>query len=84
MSNLPAPVLFLQDNGLILSRSAHMAHHKKPFESNYCIVSGHCNGPLDRLGFFRRMEAVVERLTGNKPRCQTEEVFDDIVEKSKI
>ena len=60
-----------------------MAHHKKPFESNYCIVSGHCNEYLDRVGFFRKLEEVVEDATGNKPRCQTEEVFEDIVVKSK-
>jgi hypothetical protein len=48
-----------------------MAHHKKPFESNYCIVSGHCNPALDKNGFFRKLEKLVERTTGNKARCET-------------
>ena len=66
-----------------MTRKNHMAHHKKPFESNYCIVSGHCNPILDSNGFFRRLEKLVERTTGNKARCETEEVFEHIVEKSK-
>ena len=64
-------VLWLQDRGLILSKSSHMAHHKKPFENNYCIVSGHCNPLLDKKNFFRNLENLVERVTGNKPRCET-------------
>lgn len=34
---------FLQEKGLIIGRKAHLAHHKPPFDGNYCIVSGHCN-----------------------------------------
>lgn len=30
--------------------------------------SGWLNYPLDRVGFWRRMEWLIERLTGQKPR----------------
>ena len=57
-SALPAPVLWAQENGLLISRKMHGAHHLAPFEGNYCIVSGFWNPILDQdgsdRGFFRR------------------------------
>ena len=44
------PPLPLQDAGVLISRKAHGAHHKAPFEGNYCIVSGWWNPVLDGDG----------------------------------
>jgi hypothetical protein len=33
----------LQDANFIIGRKPHLAHHRPPFDGNYCIVSGHCN-----------------------------------------
>jgi ubiquitin-conjugating enzyme E2 variant len=63
----------LQDYNIIVSRKGHLAHHKPPFEGNYCIVSGHCNPIADKLGLFRGLEKVVYLLTGNMARCETNE-----------
>lgn len=55
-----------------MSRKAHGAHHKAPFEGNYCIVSGAWNPILDAGGdksFFRRLERLVHAKTGVEPRC---------------
>ena len=41
-------VNWLQDRGILVHRSAHLRHHKPPFETNYCIVTGHMNPILDR------------------------------------
>ena len=41
-------VNWLQDHGILVHRSAHLRHHKPPFETNYCIVTGHMNPILDR------------------------------------
>ena len=60
-----------------------MTHHKAPYETNYCIVSGHMNPVLDNSGFFSKLARVVENITGNKPRCETMEVFDHLVQKSE-
>lgn len=72
-----------QDAGLLISRRAHGAHHKAPFEGNYCIVSGVWNEFLDDggsdQGFFRQLERVVYSWTGVEPRCWSEpnyELFD--------
>lgn len=79
-SELPAPIVTLQEAGLLISRKAHGAHHKAPFEGNYCIVSGLWNDTLDAGGsqdsFFRRLERSVHALTGVEPRCWTEPNYE--------
>ena len=51
-----------------MSRRVHGAHHKAPFEGNYCIVSGFWNPILDAGGsdasFFRQLERFVLAKTG--------------------
>jgi plasmanylethanolamine desaturase len=64
----PWPVRVLQDSGLLLGRAHHAAHHAGAYDSDYCITTGWCNGVLDSIGFFRRAEAIVSRVTGVHPR----------------
>jgi len=71
-SKLPAIVVTLQDAGVLISRKAHGAHHKVPFEGNYCIVSGMWNNLLDSTGFFRSLEKRVHAANGVEPRCWNE------------
>lgn len=79
-TELPAPVIALQDAGLLISRKAHGAHHKAPFEGNYCIVSGFWNPILDAegadSGAFRRLERLVHSATGVEPRCWNEPAYE--------
>ena len=42
-------------------------HHARP-TSPYCITTGWCNAPLDAIGFFRRLESAITRVTGVTPR----------------
>ena len=63
----------LQKHGILLSTSDHAAHHKIPFNSNYCIVNGLWNRPLDSIQFFPRLEKAVYFLTGVEPRCWNED-----------
>jgi hypothetical protein len=53
----------LQRSGLILSPEHHAVHHAAPHESSYCITVGWMNPLLDRIGFFRLLEAVVSRVS---------------------
>lgn len=63
-----APVVqVLQRMGLVIPRKMHMKHHKEPYGVNYCIVSGIWNKSLDDAKVFRRLEAIVFRITGNEP-----------------
>lgn len=70
-SDLPAPVVTLQDAGVIISRKAHGTHHKSPFNIKYCIVSGWCNPLLDS-GLMLAAEKVIQDRLGVKPRGWSE------------
>jgi ubiquitin-conjugating enzyme E2 variant len=85
-SELPAFVGMAQDAGLLISRKDHGAHHKAPFDGNYCIVSGIWNPILDQEGdenksFFRIMERLVYNVYGVEPRCWHEPQEDWMEEK---
>ena len=66
--NPPQWVRLLQRTPFILSPAHHAVHHAAPYDKYYCITSGILNAPLQRVGFFRRTEALVTRLTGLVPR----------------
>jgi ubiquitin-conjugating enzyme E2 variant len=72
---------WFQDNGVLVARKVHLRHHRPPFETNYCIVTGHLNNFLDRIGFFRGLEQLVCRLTGVLPRCETGDRFDHLLRR---
>ncbi|KAF8775086.1 hypothetical protein HU200_005138 [Digitaria exilis] len=69
---LPPGVEALQDAGVLVSRAQHAAHHRRPYDSNYCIVSGMWNGVLDRYKVFEALEMVVFFRTGVRPRSWDE------------
>ncbi|CAO2209926.1 unnamed protein product [Urochloa humidicola] len=69
---LPPGVELLQDAGVLVSRAEHAAHHRQPYNSNYCIVSGMWNGVLDRYRVFEALEMVVFFRTGVRPRSWDE------------
>ncbi|XP_047965123.1 fatty acid desaturase 4-like 1, chloroplastic [Salvia hispanica] len=80
---LPRVVAALQDAGFILRRAEHAAHHRPPFSTNYCIVSGVWNRALDRSNFFVALEVAVAALFGHEPRSWSE-ARTDWWEKSGI
>jgi plasmanylethanolamine desaturase len=53
----------LQRMGLILSPAHHAIHHASPQNKSYCITVGWMNPLLDRIGFFRILEAVITRVS---------------------
>ncbi|GJN09429.1 hypothetical protein PR202_ga27435 [Eleusine coracana subsp. coracana] len=69
---LPPGVEALQGAGVLVSRAQHAAHHRVPYDSNYCIVSGMWNGVLDRYRVFQALETVVYLRTGVRPRSWDE------------
>lgn len=71
-SRLPAAVVALQDAGVLISRRQHAAHHRAPYNGNYCIVSGVWNEFLDEYKVFEAMEMVIFFRTGVRPRSWSE------------
>ncbi|KAK8450495.1 hypothetical protein SEVIR_6G036901v4 [Setaria viridis] len=69
---LPPGVEALQAAGVLVSRAQHAAHHRQPYNTNYCIVSGMWNGVLDRYRVFEALEMVVFLRTGVRPRSWDE------------
>ncbi|KAL0443389.1 UNVERIFIED_CONTAM: Fatty acid desaturase 4, chloroplastic [Sesamum latifolium] len=67
-SRLPGVVVALQDGGVLVSRMQHAAHHRAPYNNNYCIVSGVWNEVLDGWRAFEAMEMVIFFKFGVRPR----------------
>lgn len=50
-------VRWLQRTRLVLAPPHHQIHHTKPFNMHYCITNGWLNPILNKVRFFRGMEA---------------------------
>jgi plasmanylethanolamine desaturase len=50
---------WLQRKRLVLEPQHHKQHHTPPFNKNYCITNGWLNPLLNRVKFFRRLEATL-------------------------
>jgi hypothetical protein len=79
-SRLPPLVAALQEAGLLVSRSQHAAHHRPPYDNNYCIVSGVWNEFLDKQKAFEALEMVLFFKLGVRPRSWSDPNSDWIEE----
>jgi Lipid desaturase domain len=50
-------VRWLQRTGIVLRPGHHQVHHTKPFNMHYCITNGWLNPLLNKINFFRGLEA---------------------------
>ncbi|KAK4852688.1 hypothetical protein QYF36_026204 [Acer negundo] len=74
-SKLPPLVVALQDAGVLLSRSQHAAHHRPPYNNNYCIVSGIWNKFMDDNKVFEALERFFFFQFGVQPQSWNESGF---------
>ncbi|KAJ9153764.1 hypothetical protein P3X46_027172 [Hevea brasiliensis] len=75
-SKLPPLVVAMQDVGLLVSRAQHAAHHRPPYNNNYCIVSGVWNEFLDQQKVFEALEMILYFQLGVRPRSWSEPTSD--------
>jgi sterol desaturase/sphingolipid hydroxylase (fatty acid hydroxylase superfamily) len=66
--DVPAWVKRLQESNVILSKRAHNLHHST-FDAHYCITTGWMNYPLEMVDFWRRLENLIQAVTGVPPRA---------------
>lgn len=86
-SRLPPLVVALQHAGVLVSRSQHAAHHRSPYNNNYCIVSGVWNEFLDKKKVFEALEMILYFKLGVRPRSWSEpasEWMEEIETPSQI
>lgn len=57
-----AVVRCLQRMRLVLEPRHHQVHHTEPFKMHYCITNGWLNPLLNKIGFFRKLEAALRFL----------------------
>ncbi|HCX28389.1 MAG TPA: kua-ubiquitin conjugating enzyme hybrid localization domain protein [Blastocatellia bacterium] len=50
---------WLQRTRLVLEPAHHQLHHTEPFNKHYCITNGWLNPLLNKIQFFRRLEATL-------------------------
>jgi TMEM189-like protein len=55
-------IRLLQRMRLVLDPEHHQLHHTRPFDRHYCITNGWLNPLLNRIGFFRKLEAILRAL----------------------
>ena len=66
----PKYIIVLQNIGLLQTHKEHHLHHTEPFETHYCPMTPYVNPILERMGFWRRLENLIEGIFGLKPRAQ--------------
>jgi hypothetical protein len=64
----PLWIRTLQKLWIILPPEEHDRHHEAPFSKYYCITSGWLNPLLVKIGFYRKAERLITRMTGALPR----------------
>jgi hypothetical protein len=66
--SLPRPVRALQQIGLIQSPLHHAAHHRHLKNVNFCTLTDWMNPVLERVRFWRRLEALIRYTAGVRIR----------------
>lgn len=58
----------LQKTGIIQSHAHHAAHHRGLKNVNYCTVTNWLNPALERVRFWRKIEALIKVYAKQRPR----------------
>lgn len=82
---LPMSVIFLQNWGIFQSPYQHRIHHTGKQNTNYCVMTNYLNPVLEYINFWRRLEFVVEKITGFKAMAKTDkDIVQDCVTEGTL
>lgn len=70
----------LQKMGIAISKREHGQHHGMPWNSDYCIVSGLMNKPLDKIEFWPKYEKMVHKLTGKEAEAWAQKDYKEYID----
>lgn len=66
------PIRGLQLLGALHSPDQHAAHHRRPFDRNYCVMTDYLNPVLSGAGAWHAAEWTIRQITGIEPRPERE------------
>jgi ubiquitin-conjugating enzyme E2 variant len=61
-------IRFLQDCNILQDKKTHSLHHKRPYDTNYCVMTMFVNPILNATHFWYWLETVVYLVLRVKPR----------------
>jgi len=67
-NGLPRWVRLLQDFHIILPRHHHRTHHVAPHDTYFCITTGWCNFPCEKLRIWTGLETIIYWILRINPR----------------
>lgn len=79
-SQVPAIGKFLQKAHLAIDKKTHGQHHGLPWNSDYCIVSGLMNKPLNAIEFWPRYERAVYKITGKEAESWQQKDYREYID----
>jgi ubiquitin-conjugating enzyme E2 variant len=74
-AELPRVVYWLQRAYLLQTPRHHGRHHGGTRTTHYCVITNFLNPLLEEVGFWKRIEAAIERTTGVTRRSEDEELL---------
>ena len=83
MSKTGPFVTFMKDSGLIQMQRQHSMHHKQPHNQYYCVLTSQVNSVLERVSFWRRLEWLVETVTGIAPKRENRRDSPDQIKEAR-
>ena len=73
----PKWATFLQNIKIFQSHVEHHNHHIAPHEINYCPVTPYLNIILEKINFWKRLEGIINKYFGIKPRAREDNFVED-------
>lgn len=65
-------IRLLQNYNILQNKKTHALHHKRPYDTNYCVMTMVVNPVLNQIYFWYWLETIMYYITGIKPRKERE------------